>query len=137
MYYKGKKEKKEEALDRLVNGLKRSLEAVENDEKARKGDNSPIALKIAKVVAVAAVITVVSAALTHAAGVIAQEIAGGGSVDGDVLGAVAQAAGEGLKNLADPEQTNKKTNNNFLKLSDFYYLNLPKFSVRIIICQSL
>ncbi|MFX0008149.1 MAG: hypothetical protein ACFFAV_15680 [Candidatus Hermodarchaeota archaeon] len=108
VYYKGKKEKKEEALDRLVKGLKRSLEAVEDDEKAKKGDNSPIALKIAKVVAVAAVTTIISAALTPAAGVIAQEIAGGGSVTGDVLGAAAQAAGEGLKNLADPANIAKK-----------------------------
>ncbi|MFX0004980.1 MAG: hypothetical protein ACFE9J_16055 [Candidatus Hermodarchaeota archaeon] len=108
IYYKGKKEKKEDALNRLIKGLKRSLEAVENDEKAKKGDKSSIALKIAKVVAVAAVTTVVSAALTPAAGVIAQEIAGGGSITGDVLGTAAQAAGEGLKNLADPTNIVKK-----------------------------
>jgi hypothetical protein len=108
IYYKGKKEKKEDALNRLIKGLKRSLEAVEDDEKAKKGDSSPIALKIAKVVAVAAVTTVVSAALTPAAGVIAQEIAGGGSLTGDVLGSAAQAAGEGLKNLADPTKIAKK-----------------------------
>ncbi|MFX1378299.1 MAG: hypothetical protein ACFFA4_04330 [Promethearchaeota archaeon] len=108
IYYKGKKEKKEDALNRLIKGLKRSLEAVEDEEKAKKGDNSPIALKIAKFVAVAAVTTIVSAALTPAAGVIAQEIAGGGSITGDVLGAAAQAAGEGLKNLVDPANIAKK-----------------------------
>lgn len=108
IYHKGKKEKKEEALNQLVKGVRRSLEAVENDEKAKKGDKSPIALKIAKFVAVAAITTIVSAALTPAAGVIAQEIAGGGSVTGDVLGAAAQAAGEGLKNLADPANIAKK-----------------------------
>ena len=108
IYYKGKKEKKEEALNRLLKGLKRSLEAVEDDEKSKKGDSSPIAIKIAKVVAVAAVTTVVSAALTPAAGVIAQEIAGGGSITGDVLGSAAQAAGEGLKSLVDPTKIAKK-----------------------------
>lgn len=108
IYYKGKKLKKEDALNRLIKGLKRSLETVENDEKAKKGDKSSIALKIAKVVAVAAVTTVVSAALTPAAGVIAQEIVGGGSVTGDILGTAAQAAGEGLKNLADPANIAKK-----------------------------
>lgn len=108
VYYKGKKEKKEEALNRLIKGLKRSLEAVEDDEKAKKGEKSSIAVKIAKVVAVAAVTTIVSAALTPAAGVIAQEIAGGGSITGDVLGSVAQAAGEGLKSLADPTNLAKK-----------------------------
>ncbi|MFW9969676.1 MAG: hypothetical protein ACFFDF_05705 [Candidatus Odinarchaeota archaeon] len=108
VYYKGKKEKKEESLNRLIKGLKRSLEAVEDDEKAKKGNNSPIAIKIAKVVAVAAVTMVVSAALTPAAGVIAQQIAGGGSITGDVLGSAAQAAGEGLKNLVDPANLAKK-----------------------------
>ncbi|MFX0023484.1 MAG: hypothetical protein ACFE9S_14255 [Candidatus Hermodarchaeota archaeon] len=108
IYYKGKKEKKEEAIDKLIKGLKRSLEAVEDDEKSKKGDNSPIALKIAKVVAVAAITTVVSAALTPAAGVIAQEIAGGGTITGDVLGSAAQAAGEGLKSLVDPANIAKK-----------------------------
>ncbi len=108
VYYKGKKEKKEDALNRLIKGLKRSLEAVEDDEKAKKGDSSPIAKKIAKVVAVAAVTTIVSAVLTPAAGVIAQEIAGGGSITGDVLGSAAQAAGEGLKSLVDPTKLVKK-----------------------------
>lgn len=106
--YKGKKEKKEDALNRLIKGLKRSLEAVEDDEKSKKGDSSPIAIKIAKVVAIAAVTTIVSAALTPAVGIIAQEIAGGGSITGDVLGSAAQAAGEGLKNLADPTKIAKK-----------------------------
>jgi hypothetical protein len=108
VYYMGKKEKKEDALNRLIKGLKRSLEAVEDDEKVKKGDKSSIGLKIAKVVAIAAVTTVVSAALSPAAGVIAQEIAGGGSITGDVLGTAAQAAGEGLKSLTDPANIAKK-----------------------------
>ncbi|MFX1386870.1 MAG: hypothetical protein ACFE9M_06610 [Promethearchaeota archaeon] len=108
IYYKGKKEKKEEALNKLIKGLKRSLEAVEDDEKAKGKGAGPIAKKIAKVVAIAAVTTVVSAVLTPAVGVIAQEIAGGGTITGDVLGSAAQAAGEGLKSLADPANIVKK-----------------------------
>jgi hypothetical protein len=108
IYYKQKKEKKEEALNRLIKGLKRSLEAVGDDEKAKGNGTKPIAVKIAKVVAVAAVTTIVSAALTPAVGVIAQEVAGGGTITGDVLGSAAQAAGEGLKNLVDPVNLTKK-----------------------------
>ncbi|MFX1328944.1 MAG: hypothetical protein ACFE91_12520 [Promethearchaeota archaeon] len=108
IYYKGKKEKKEDALNRLVKGLKRSLEAVEDDEKAKKGEKSPIAIRIAKVVAVAAVTTIVSAALTPAVGVIAEEVMGGGAIGGDVMGQAADAAVQGLKNLVDPTKLVKK-----------------------------
>ena len=108
IYYKGKKEKKEQALNRLIKGLKRSLEAVEDDEKSKKGSTSPIAMKIAKVVAIAAVTTVVSAALTPAVGVVAEELIGGGTVGGDVLGQAADAATQGLKNIADPTKLVKK-----------------------------
>ncbi|MFX1346669.1 MAG: hypothetical protein ACFFAI_16350 [Promethearchaeota archaeon] len=108
IYYKGKKEKKEEALNRLIKGFKQSLEAVEDDEKSKKGSSSPIAMKIAKVVAIAAVTTVVSAALTPAVGVVAEELVGGGSVGGDVLGQAADAATQGLKNIADPIKLAKK-----------------------------
>jgi len=108
VYYKSKKEKKEDALNILIKGLKRSLEAVGDDEKAKGRGTSPIAKKIAKMVAVAAVTTVVSAVLTPAVGVIAQEVAGGGTITGDVLGSAAQAAGEGLKSLADPANLVKK-----------------------------
>ncbi|MFX1278820.1 MAG: hypothetical protein ACFFA3_05335 [Promethearchaeota archaeon] len=108
IYYKQKKEKKEEALNRLIKGLKRSLEAVEDDEKSKKGNNSPIAMKIAKVVAIAAVTTVVSAALTPAVGVIAEELVGGGTIGGDVMGQAADAAVQGLKSLVDPTTIAKK-----------------------------
>lgn len=108
IYYKGKKEKKEDALNRLIKGLKRSLEAIEDDEKSKKGGSSPIALKIAKVVAVAAVTTIVSVALTPAVGIVAEELIGGGTVGGDVLGQAADAAMQGLKNLTDPTKLAKK-----------------------------
>jgi hypothetical protein len=108
VYYNAKKEKKEKALNILIKGLKRSLEATEDDEKSKKGGNSPIAMKIAKVVAVAAVTTIVSAALTPAVGVIAEELIGGGTIGGDVLGQAADAATQGLKNLVDPSKIVKK-----------------------------
>jgi hypothetical protein len=108
IYYKCNKEKKEEALNRLIKGLKRSLEAIGDEEKAKGRGGGELAKKIAKVVAVAAVTTIVSAALTPAVGVIAQEVAGGGTLTGDVLGSAAQAAGEGLKNLVDPVNLTKK-----------------------------
>jgi len=108
IYYEGKKEKKEDALNRLIKGLKRSLEAVEDDEKAKKGEKSPIAIRIAKVVAIAAVTTIVSAALTPAIGVIAEEVMGGGAIGGDVMGQAADAAVQGLKNLVDPTKLVKK-----------------------------
>ncbi|NVM37620.1 MAG: hypothetical protein HWN81_18645 [Candidatus Lokiarchaeota archaeon] len=108
IYYKGKKEKKEEALNRLIKGLTRSIDAVGDDEKAKKGDASPIAIKIAKFVAVAAVTTIVSAALTPAVGVIAEELIGGGTIGGDVLAQAGDAAVQGLKNLVDPTKIVKK-----------------------------
>lgn len=108
VYYKEKKEKKEKALNVLIKGLKRSLEATEDDEKSKKGSNSPIAMKIAKVVAIAAVTTIVSAALTPAMGVVAEELIGGGTIGGDVLGQAADAATQGLKNLVDPTKIVKK-----------------------------
>ncbi len=108
IYYKGKKEKKEEALNRLIKGLTRSLEAVGDDEKAKKGDGSPIAIKIAKFVAIAAVTTIVSAVLTPAVGVIAEELIGGGTIGGDVIGQAGDAAVQGLKNLVDPTKLVRK-----------------------------
>ncbi len=108
IYYKGNKLKKEDALNRLIKGLTRSLEAVGDDEKAKKGNDSPIALKIAKFVAIAAVTTIVSAALTPAVGVIAEELIGGGTISGDVLGQAGDAAVQGLKNLVDPTKIVKK-----------------------------
>ncbi len=100
--YKGKKEKKEDALNILIKGLKRSLEAVGNDEKEKGRGNGLTAKKIAKAVAIAALTTIVSVVLTPAVGIIAQEVISGGSITGDLLGSAAQAAGEGLKSLADP-----------------------------------
>jgi hypothetical protein len=108
IYYKQKKEKKEDALNILIKGLKRSLDAIEDDEKSKKGSNSPIAVKIAKVVAVAAITTIVSAVLTPAVGVIAEELVGGGTIGGDILGQAADAATQGLKNLVDPTKIVKK-----------------------------
>lgn len=108
IFAKEKKEKKENALNTLIKGLKRSLEAVGDDEKSKKGSNSPIAMKIAKVVAIAAVTTIVSAVLTPAIGVVAEEIVGGGSISGDILGQAGEAAVQGLKNLADPTKLVKK-----------------------------
>ncbi len=108
IFVKEKKEKKENALNTLIKGLKRSLEAVGDDEKSKKGSNSPIAMKIAKVVAIAAVTTIVSAVLTPAIGVVAEEIVGGGSISGDILGQAGEAAVQGLKNLADPTKLVKK-----------------------------
>ncbi len=58
--------------------------------------------------AIAAVNIVVSVALTPAAGVITQELAGGGAISGDVLGQAADAAVEGLQSLADPTKLVKK-----------------------------
>ncbi|MBD3256679.1 MAG: hypothetical protein GF383_16415 [Candidatus Lokiarchaeota archaeon] len=102
IHYNGKKEKKEEALNILIKGLKRAMEAVGEDIKEKKGVNSETAKKVAKVVAIAAVTTIVSAALTPAAGVVVTEVAGGGTITGDVIGQAGQAAVEGVKGLADP-----------------------------------
>jgi len=102
IYIDQKKEKKEDALNKLIKGLKRALEAVESDENEKSGGMSPRAKKIAKIVAITAVTTIVTAALTPAAGVIAQEIAGGGQITGNVVNQAGQAAVEGLKGLANP-----------------------------------
>ena len=108
IYNKGKTKKKENALNVLIKGLKRSLEAVGEKEKAKGGGSSSIAKKIAKVVALVAVTTIVLVVLTPAVGIIAQEVVEGGSITGDVLGSAAQAAGNGLKSLADPVGLAKK-----------------------------
>jgi len=108
VYHKGKKEKKEDALNALIKGLKRALEAVGEDVKDKKGEDSLTAQKIAKVVAVAAVTMIVSAALTPAAGVIVGELAGGGGISGNVIGQAGQAAADGLQRLADPTNIAKK-----------------------------
>ena len=65
-------------------------------------------MKIAKIVAIAAVTTIVSAALTPAAGVVLQNIQAGGGIGGNVLGDAAHAAAEGLKNVGDPLKLAKK-----------------------------
>jgi len=91
-----------------IKGFKRSLEAVGDDEKSKKGSNSPIVMKIAKVVAIAAVATTVSVVLTPAIGIVAEEKAGGGAISGDILGQTGEAAMQGLKNLADPTKLAKK-----------------------------
>ena len=108
VWHKKEKLKKDESLDVLIKGLKRSLEAINEDVKEKKGANSETAKKIAKVVAIAAVTTVASAALTPAAGVIATEVATGGNITGNVVGEAAQAAGEGLQSLADPTNIGRK-----------------------------
>lgn len=108
VYYKGKKEKKEDALNVLIKGLKRALEAVGEDVKDKKGADSLTAQKIAKVVAIAAVTMIVSAALTPAAGVLIGELAGGGGITGDLIGQAGQAAADGLQRLADPTNIAKK-----------------------------
>ncbi|MFX1236697.1 MAG: hypothetical protein ACFFAS_05325 [Promethearchaeota archaeon] len=108
IYYEGKKEKKEDALNKLIKGLKRSLEAIESDEKEKGREETPTAKKIAKIVAVAAVTTIVSVVLTPAIGVVAQEIASGGQLTGGVINQAGQAALEGAKSLADPLKLAKK-----------------------------
>ncbi len=108
VYYEGKKEKKEDALNKLIKGLKRSLEAVQADEQERCGEGSERAKRIGQIVAAAAVTTVVSAVLTPAAGVVAAELMSGGTISGDVIGAAGEAAAEGVKNLADPAAVARK-----------------------------
>jgi len=108
IYHKGKKYKKEEALDVLIKGLKRGLEAVEEDLKEKHGEGHPTLAKIAKVVAIAAITTVATAALTPAAGIVISNISSGGGIGGGVLGDAASAAGEGLKSLVDPTNIVKK-----------------------------
>ena len=108
IYLNGKKEKKEDALNALIKGLQRALEAVGEDVKEKKGADSATAQKIAKVVAIAAVTMIVSAALTPAAGVLIGELAGGGGISGDLVGQAGQAAFKGLERLADPTTIVKK-----------------------------
>ena len=109
IFYDGKKIKKDEALDALIKeGLKRSLEAIGEDANEKYGIDSETAKKVAKVVAIAAVTTVVSAALTPAAGVVIAEVAGGTPITGELAGQATQAAIEGLKNLADPATIARK-----------------------------
>ena len=106
--YKKEKHKKEDALDVLLKGMKRALKALGEDVKEKKGVDNETAKKIAKVVAIAAVTTVVSAMVTPAAGVVVQELASGGTISGNVMGEAAQAAGQGLKNLVDPTNMAQK-----------------------------
>ncbi len=110
IFYEGKKKKKNEALDILIKkGLKRSLEAIGDDSKEKYGADSATAKKVAKVVAIAAVTTIVSAALTPAAGVVIAEVAlGGAPVTGDLIGQAAQAAVKGIEKLADPATIARK-----------------------------
>ena len=91
-----------------IKGFKRSLEAVGDDEKSKKGSNSPIVMKIAQVVALAAITTIVSVVLTPVIGIITEQFAGGGTISGDILGHAGEAAMQGLKNLADPTKLAKK-----------------------------
>ncbi len=108
IYVKKKKLKKDDALNALLKGLKRSLEAIGEDVKDKQGEGHPTALKIAKVVAVVAATTIISAALTPAAGVVISELAGGGGIGGNVLGQAADAAGQGIQKLVDPTNIVKK-----------------------------
>ncbi|TFG30359.1 MAG: hypothetical protein EU532_01025 [Promethearchaeota archaeon] len=109
IYYEGKKIKKDEALDTLIKeGLKRSLEAISEDANEKYGIDSETAKKVAKVVVIAAATTVVSAALTPAAGVVVAEVAGGAPFTGELAGQAAQAAVEGVQNLADPTTIARK-----------------------------
>jgi hypothetical protein len=109
VYHEGKKKKKDEALDLLIKeGLKRSLEAVGEDVKEHYGADSETAKKVAKVVAIAAVTTVASAALTPAAGVVVAEVAGGAPITGELAGQAAEAAVEGVQGLADPATIARK-----------------------------
>lgn len=109
IYYKGKKYKKEEALDILIKkGLKRTLEAVAEDVKEKHGDEHPLAMKILKVVAITAVTTIAMAALTPAAGVVLSNIQAGGGLGGSVLSDAASAAAEGLQSVVDPTKIVKK-----------------------------
>ncbi len=109
IYHEGKKVKKEKALNALIKGLKRALEAVGEDVEEKLGANHETAKKIAKVVAIAAVTTIVSAALTPAAGIVAQEVMSGGIISGDIVGQAAEAAVQGLQNLVDPTTIVEKT----------------------------
>jgi len=102
IYFNGKKEKKEDALNILIKGLKRTLEAIVEDEKDKGNDNKEVVKKVAKIVAIAAATTIIYAVATPAVGVIAQELTSGGVITGDVVAQAGEAALQGLQNLADP-----------------------------------
>jgi hypothetical protein len=109
IYCDGKKEKNEDALNIILKkGLKRSLEAIEADSKEKYGIDSEKVKRVAKVVAIATATTVVSAALTPAAGVVVAEVIDGAPLTGELTGQATQAALEGVKNLADPVNIAKK-----------------------------
>ncbi|MFX1275099.1 MAG: hypothetical protein ACFFBP_06420 [Promethearchaeota archaeon] len=108
VYVDEKKKKKEDALNILIKGLKRALEAVESDENEKSGGMSPRSKKIAKIIAVTAVTTIASAVLTPAVSVVAQEIATGGQITGGVLNQAGQAALEGARSIVDPVKLAKK-----------------------------
>jgi len=109
IYYNGKKYKDENALDILIKkGLKRTLEALEDNVESEHGEGHPVAMKIAKIVAITAVTTIASAALTPAAGVVLSNIQAGGGLGANVVGDAAQAALEGVKGVADPLKLVKK-----------------------------
>lgn len=110
IYHEGKRKKKDEALKLLIkDGLKRSLEAIGDDANEKYGSDSITAKKVAKVVAIAAATTLVSAALTPAAGLVVAEMAGGAPVTGELIAKAGEAAIGGIKNLADPATLAKKT----------------------------
>ena len=109
IYYEGERKKKEEALKLLIkDGLKRSLEAISDDANEKYGSNSVTAKKVAKVVAIAAATTLISAALTPAAGLVVAEMAGGAPFTGELIAKAGEAAIGGIKNLADPATIAKK-----------------------------
>jgi hypothetical protein len=109
IYHEGKRKKKDEALKLLIkDGLKRSLEAIGDDANEKYGANSVTAKKVAKIVAIAAATTLISAALTPAAGLVVAEMAGGAPVTGELIAKAGEAAIGGVKNLADPATLAKK-----------------------------
>jgi hypothetical protein len=108
IYYKGKKVKKVAALDALVDGVTRSMEAIGEEVKEEKGVDNETIKKIAKVVAIAAISTIVSATLTPAAGVVVQEIASGGTLSTQLISQATDIAVQGAQNLVDPTQLAKK-----------------------------
>lgn len=63
---------------------------------------------VIKIFIITAITTIVSVVLTPAIGVITEQIAGGGTISGDILGQAGEAAMQGLKNLADPTKLAKK-----------------------------
>ena len=63
---------------------------------------------VIKIFIITAITTIVSVVLTPAIGVITEQIVGGGTISGDILGQAGEAAMQGLKNLADPTKFAKK-----------------------------